>query len=831
MNRTEIIQNFTKKSLGLTLVLSAAAFAFAQEKVNVTGKIVDKQNNPIPYASVTFSHPSNKLFSDATLTDEKGQYSLQLVPAHYNITIEAVDFKKQTFAQQISGGNVKNFVLDAESTATLTPTKNIEGVTITAVSSKAYNVEIDKKVYNPAQDLISKGGSLQDVLQNVPSVSVESDGTVSMRGGSNVTFLINGKPSSILGMDDSNALQSIPADQIEKIEVITNPSSKFESAGTAGILNIILKKTRQMGFNGSVEGMIGYLPQTRLNTNLSWRRGNLTYYVNGGGGYNQWRSTSRSNFTLNNRTGISQGTTLSSNQESITNSYNKTYNLTSGLVYDFNDKTSVNFSAMVRGNRNSSENETNYYEDLYLTGLDNVLRTSDGFTKGLAYQFDAGLDKKLNDRGHNLTFAASFQKNDNTTDRTILENSAFGNSLSVIENQINNNTTYLAKIDHELPISEKSKFESGLRWDRNENNYDYTVDQSIANAAYQPVNDFTFDAFYNEMFSAAYAQFKSKIGEKFGYQLGARVENSIIDFDFTRLDGNNQKGDKNYTNVFPSAFLSYNLSKNNQLLFNFTQRIRRPRAFFLIPVRSYQDNRNQFIGNIDLNPAYVDSFELGYALQKSKITINPTLYFRHTKDDFKMYQSRNIDAYGNTVIQTTPMNIGDESTYGLDLNASFDPYSWWKIIANVDLFGYKTTGRYESMDYDGQGFSSRLRLTNTFKPDKKTSLQIQAFYRGGQKTNSMDRKAMYAISLGGNRQIWNNTATIGFNIQDIFNTRAMENVVSTAEFDRYNYNQWMPRTFNLTFSYRFKQGDKVEQPKKKRDTNNNADAGGDYEGI
>ncbi|WOC51053.1 hypothetical protein BPO_0406 [Bergeyella porcorum] len=210
--------------MGLTLVLSAAAFAFAQEKVNVIGKIVDKQNNPIPYASVTFSHPSNKLFSDATLTDEKGQYSLQLVPAHYNITIEAVDFKKQTFAQQISGGNVKNFVLDAESTATLTRTKNIEGVTITAVSSKAYNVEIDKKVYNPAQDLISKGGSLQDVLQNVLRVSVESDGTVSMRGGSNVTFLINGKPSSILGMDDSNALQSIPADQIEKIEVITNPS-------------------------------------------------------------------------------------------------------------------------------------------------------------------------------------------------------------------------------------------------------------------------------------------------------------------------------------------------------------------------------------------------------------------------------------------------------------------------------------------------------------------------------------------------------------------------------------------------------------------------------
>ena len=225
-------------------MLSAAAFAFAQEKMNVSGQIVDKQNQPVPYASVSFSNKANKLFSDATLTDEKGTYQVALVPGNYDITIEAIDFKKSTLNKQIAKpGSLGNFSVEPEGSLTNTKTQDIQGVTIIAQAVKPYRVEIDKKVYDPSLDIVSKGGNLQDVLSNVPSVTVDTDGTVSMRGNTNVKFLINGKPSSLLGIDDgANALQSIPADQIERIEVITNPSSKFEASGTAGILNIILKK-------------------------------------------------------------------------------------------------------------------------------------------------------------------------------------------------------------------------------------------------------------------------------------------------------------------------------------------------------------------------------------------------------------------------------------------------------------------------------------------------------------------------------------------------------------------------------------------------------------
>lgn len=255
---------------------------------------------------------------------------------------------KITLNKQItSAGNLGSFTIETEVSPTEGKTQDIQGVTITAQAAKAYRVEIDKKVYDPSTDLISKGGNLQDVLANVPSVSVDTDGTVSMRGSSNVRFLINGKPSALLGIDDgANALQSIPADQIERIEVITNPSSKFEASGTAGILNIILKKTKKTGFNGSVIGTLGYLPQTNLNTSLSWRKGKFSWFLNGGGGYRESKNTNRNTNIYNNVSIV--GNELESRQNSEITNKNNNYNATAGIVYDISDKTSVNASGTVR---------------------------------------------------------------------------------------------------------------------------------------------------------------------------------------------------------------------------------------------------------------------------------------------------------------------------------------------------------------------------------------------------------------------------------------------------------------------------------------------------
>ena len=837
MIKTETTSLLTKKTLGLTFVLSAAAMAFAQEKINISGNIVDKSNNPVPYVSVTFTNKGNAALSDAALTDEKGKYLLKLAPGNYDIEAEAIDFKKTKTTKQISQpGNIGNLVIEAEANSVLNPTQKIEGVTIVAQASKPYRVEIDKKIYDPSQDVISKGGNLQDVLQNVPSVSVETDGSVSMRGNSNVRFLINGKPSSMLGIDDgANAMQSIPADQIERIEVITNPSSKFEASGTAGILNIILKKSKKTGFNGSVTGTIGYLPNTGLNTNLSWRKGNLTMFLNGGGSYRESKGINNYDAWFENTGKTNQ--MLTQNSESNNEYEMSSYNGSAGIVYDFSNKTSANASISLRTYDSDSDgtvdsrmtyNGINTGNTDFLFPLSKVRRTL-GTNNNNSVQGDFGIDHKFNDAGQQISISVSLQKNISEGISDIDEkrnNLAYSFDETA---QSTENNTIIGKIDYELPIGEKSKLEAGYRLDRNKNNYDYSVwNEGIINP------DFTSVTNYNEMFNAFYVQFKSKIGEKFGYQLGLRDEISKIDVDFKSLSNTEPSIDKSYNNLFPSVFLSYNITEGSQLLLNYSKRINRPRSWFLVPFRSYSDSDNIFSGNPDLNPSFVNSFELGYSIQKRKFTINPTLYFNHEEDETQMVNIYNFDKQR---FETKPYNIGTEQRYGFDMNFTYDPFTWLKLMGNIDLFGYRSEGDFNyttlvngvatpaKISFNGEGFSARTRLTTTFRIDKTFNLQLQGFYRGGQKTANSKSDPMYALNLGASKTIWNGNGTFSFNIQDIFNTRSRSHYTFGDGFERKSYMQWAPRQFSLSFTYRFKQGDQVTQPKRKRDINSNE--GGD----
>lgn len=834
MNQTEIINIFTRKTLGLTFVLSAAALAFGQEKVGISGTVVNKSNQPVPYASVTFSNKANKLLSDATLTDEKGQYKLEITPGNYDISIEAIDYKKNMVNKQITAaGNIGAFSIEPETSATNLKTQDIQGVVITAPSTKPYKVELDKRTYDPSQDIVSRGGNLQDVLSNVPSVSVDTDGTVSMRGSSNVRFLINGKPSALLGIDDgANALQSIPADQIERIEVITNPSSKFEASGTAGILNIILKKNKKMGFNGSVTGTLGYLPQTNMNTNLSWRKGKFTWFLNGGGGYRESKNTNRNTSWFNNP--VENTDETYTDQESITKSKSNNYNASGGLTFDITDRTSVNASGTVRSFDSENDGRINYFYQ-YLNAPDAFRqRLNKGSNNNLAFQGDFGLDHKFDDKGQNLSLSLSLQRNRSYNDTDVNDQS---NNIFLLEDDINQKTinkSIVGKADYELPIGEVSKLEAGYRLDVNNNDYNNMVlESTAASPIHTYLGNYSYNALYKEMFNAFYLQFKSKIG-KLGYQLGLRDEISKIDIDYLNLNGLGKTQTKNYNNLFPSVFLSYDIAKDNQFLINYSRRIDRPRSFFLIPNPSYSDNQNIFDGNIDLNPSYVDSYEFGYSISKKSFTINPTLYYRHTTDDVKMLVYR-TNENELPVFHTKPVNLGTDDRYGLDFNFNWDATKWLRLMGNLDLFGYKTTGSYydaavmdKAMSFEGSGFSTRARLTSTFKVDKTFNFQLQGFYRGGQKTQSQDRKDMYAINFGASKTVLDGNGTISFNIQDIFNTRAMRSTTYSADFTRDSYMQWQPRQFALSFTYRFKQGEKIDQPKRKKDINSNA-AGDDQQ--
>jgi len=851
MERTEIVRSvLQKKIFGLALTIGAASFIMAQQKVNVSGNVKDV-NGSIGYASITFKNQQNSQFSDAALADADGNYKLELAPGSYDVSIEAVDYKKFTQTIRVEkAGPISPFVIVSNGKANLTNTTDIQGVVITAQSTKPYKVELDKKTYDPSQDIVSKGGSLQDVLSNVPSVEVDTDGSVSMRGSSNVKFLINGKPSALLGISEgSNALQSIPADQIEKIEVITNPSSKFEASGTAGILNIILKKSKKVGFNGSVIGTLGYQPRTNLNANLSWRKNNLTWFLNGGGGYTESTRTNRNSNLNYDRNEAFQ--LLRSDQETKNKNYNKNYNATAGLVYDLNDKNTFNISGTVRTFEEESNGKINY-NYLYNADFSNpyTLRTNKGDNSNLAFQGDLGWDHKFDDKGQILSTSLSLQSNKSNNYADIFQESNFviqrdntGNITNILPQmgyEVSNNSQYsltkslIGKVDYELPIGENSKLEAGYRIDRNDNFYDNTANEALAlNIPLNPLGKFTNVTNYDELFNAFYLQFRSKIG-KLGYQLGLRDELSNVKVNYRNLEGSNPINEnKNYNNLFPSVFLSYDLGKDNQFLVNYSRRIDRPRSWFLIPYFSITDNQNLFLGNVNLNPSYVDSYEIGYSISKKKFTLNPTLFYKRTTDDSKIVAYQ--DDERTNIYFTTPVNLGTNDQYGLDFNGTADILPWFKVMGNISLFGYKSSGDYSyytidntgtkklrTQPYDGNGFSARARLNTTFKIDKTLSVQLQGFYRGPQNTSSQDRKAMYAVNFGASKTIWNGDGTISFNMQDIFNTRAMRSTNYLATGIRESYMQWQPRQASISLTYRFKQGEKVEQPKRKKDINSNA---------
>ncbi|SFH92943.1 TonB-dependent receptor [Halpernia frigidisoli] len=837
-SRFEFISIIKKRTLGLTFILGAASLAFAQQKTPVSGTVVGAQGATVPYASITFTNGTDKINSDAALTDETGKYSLTLAPGSYSVSIEAIDFKKTTSTLIVTtSAAVKNFDVSTETSVTNNKTQDIEGVVIVAAAPKPYKVELDKRVYDPSSDLISKGGNLQDVLSNVPSISVDTDGTVSMRGNTNIKFLINGKPSALLGIDDgADALKSIPADQIDRIEVITNPSSKYEASGTAGILNIILKKSKKLGFNGSVTGTLGYLPQTSLNTNLSWRKGDWTYFLNGGGGYNRSKSKSIQQYqTLRDAGSLKNFDLISRSRDQQSKGEGNNYNATAGFNVDLTPKASVNASILLRTFDYTSDEATNIFENNFL-GADlggnfdvTTAQQDNGKRTNNSYQVDLGYDQKIGDKGQLLSISGSLQNSNGNNNSTSNINSVSTktNIINIPTRTITNNLiysstdnkTYLGKVDYELPLGEISKIEAGARYDFTKNTYDYTVLQSINNSPQRPLSNFTSNTFYEEKVAAAYAQFKSKI-DALGYQLGTRVENTAIDIDFK----NNGTGDrvqktKSYTGFFPSVFLSYDLGKNSQFLINYSRRIQRPRSFFLVPFNSY-DTRSSFQGNPDLNPTYENSFEFGYSLSSKKLTFNPTLYYKKSQDEVNFVQVPVKGADGITAIFTQPVNAGSEENYGLDLNGSYDPYKWFRLMGSVNLYGYKTTGSFQDFNFAGNGFSSRIRLTTTFKPDKDTSFQFQGSYRGAEKSLSNNRKPTYVINFGASRTIMKGDGTLAFNIQDIFNTRAREFTTTGADFTQYNYNQFQPRQFSVSFTYRFKQGEKIDQQKQKKDINN-----------
>lgn len=825
--------SLSKKGLGLTFVLSAAAMAFAQEKVEISGQIIDHQNRIVPYASVTFSNKTEILYSDAALTDENGNYVLNLVPGTYDITIEAIGYKKNVVSKEITTAQkLEDFVVENEESSTLTPTQDIEGVTIVA-ERKLYKVELDKKVYDMSQDPMAKGSSLSDALQNVPSVQVDSDGAVSLRGSSNVRILIDGKPSSMVGMSDpAQALQNLPADVVERIEVVTNPSARYQAEGSSGIINIILKKGKLQGFNGTVTVNGGIPKAYGASANLNYRTGKWNLFTNLG-----YRYAERDRISRTKTTSLENGlVTKIENSDGEAKRINDGYNFTLGTEYFLDDNNTFTISGNYRKGKNENQSATSYLEydaNNLLTGDSRreEVEKEDDYNAEINFNYKHEFEEK----GHELTIdaRASFEEeteNGITTETGFRtdENTNAVEMVDVNERPYNfeRERRVILSADYVYPFGEEGRLELGARSDM-EGSLTKTFVSRLVNGSWVEKDGFTTSLDYIQNVYAAYAQYGNAFG-KFSYFAGLRMESSNVIVDDIL---NNLNTEKNYTDWFPSLFLNYDFENNDQLQFSYSRRIRRPRGWDLNPARSNSDSRNIRQGNPDLDPQYTSAFELSYIANVGKFMLTPNIYYNYTTDNIQRYQFRELNPETNiNSIISTAINIGTEQRYGMDLTFTYRPWRWWNIMGNVNVFGYKTEGSYvydvnePAFDFSGEGISWFGRLNNTFNLPADFNVQLSGHYRGPQETAQNERKGNYSVDFAMNKDLFNDNATLTFSIRDVLNSRAFEFSTFRDDFISENYFRWGVRTFNLAFTYRFNQ--KKRDRERQRQQSYDDDMGG-----
>lgn len=805
-----------KKKLTLITLLSFI-FCYSQT-FNLKGKVTDNQNNPLEYTLISVLNPETFDEITGSLTDAAGNFSLEVAAGDYLLNIESITGNTvERDIQVTKNENLGVFVIDEQSVVTL------EGAVISASSAPLYRMELDKKVYDVSNDPMSKGRSLSEALENVPSVQVDGEGNVSLRGSENVRILIDGKPSALIGVSDpAQALQSLPADIVDRIEVVTNPSARYEAEGSSGIINIILKKGKLRGLNGSVN-VSGGIPETAsASVNLNYRTGKWNLFTNFGYRYSSRENESNSLTTRFNSAGVPRYEEMNSEGKRINNGYN----FMLGTEYYLTNKDTFTISGSYRNSDDKVSSDISYIDfDSDYNQTASSTRTQQEKGNRSYVEGNFGYKHEFDTKGHEFTVDVRANYMEDTESGDLRE---IGNLVDSSERTHNfetrNSTTISA--DYVYPFGEKSKLEIGARGDISGILTDFAVDSLVADG-WMPKENFATRTDYRQNVYAAYVQFGQGFG-KFSYFAGVRMENSDIT---VKSILNNSVVNKNYTDFFPSLFLNYEFENTDQLQLSYSRRVRRPSSWWLIPFSNYSDNRNLFMGNPNLNPQYTDSYELSYMTKLGGLMITPNIYYSITHDNMQRYQS--INEEGSIV--TRPINVGTDERYGGDLTFTYRPWRWWNLMGNVNLFGYKTRGSHtdthidpdtgetinQVTNFDGDGFSWFGRLSNTFTLPSKISLQISGMYRAGSKSAQSERKPMYGVDLSISKDLFDDNATLTASVRDLFDSRSFNMTSFGDNFHMERESRWNARSINLSFTYRFNQSKRDQRKRQQNNMDNN----------
>ena len=781
------------------LFIISPTTTYSQEEINVEGKILDEFNSAIPYASVVFKSVTSEGKVFGVLSQDDGSFSIVITKDSYTLEVTVVGIQSTTLSIDLTTP-VRKFDLGD----IILKSVSLDEVVVKNRNS-AYKLNLDKKEYKVSGDLFSKGGTLSDVIQNVPSVQVDATGLLSLRGSSDIIVLLNGKPSGLTSSAD--LLRSIPASSIDKIEVITNPSGKYVAQGSAGIINIVLKKGETKGFNGSVEIFGGYRLNAGSNININGGNEKSSWFINSGMGYSE--PIGKNSVALDNFE-----TTPNLTFQNSDRIRKQLYGLVNiGGAYDIAKKQTLSVSLTYRKAKAINDNSTFYndFEDTLL--LASSERFEDEIEKNDFLQGEINYSIELDTVGQVIKFGANGQFTKNDENSEIVENSSFtemtflntDRTMSAEENR-----RLLLSADYELPLKGTHKIELGYLglFKRVEN--DFEVVTGLGDT-FVPISEFTNRTEFQENIHSFYVQF-GKEYEKIAFQLSLRSELT----DITLNDENETTEiDKSFTDWFPSGFINYNPNDSEEYRLSFTRRIRRPSSFIFLPFSSYTDERNIFVGNPDINPSYTFGIELAYSLKISNsLSLTPTIYFRNTEDEVELFVEKQIitiNGEGREVFASTLTNIGTYTAYGLELGVSYKPTNWWDIYFESTFNGFTQIGSVRGASFNGKGVLIYGRFNHTINLSKKLKLQWQNNYRGPIETGQYRRKGIYSTNMGMNYDIFKGKGALTINVIDVLNSNIRRVTSFGSDFTRDLELQRRVRQINLSLSYRFDPKSKTKQ--------------------
>ena len=783
----------------IILIFSITLAANAQHKFSITGTVIDKETNqPLEYATIVMT-PVNGDNITGGLTDEKGHFSVEVPKGVYNISVEFISFKTYRLPNRDidKDMNLGTIFLEVSS-------QQLEEVELIAEKTTV-EIKLDKKIYNVGKDLTVRGGTVSDVLDNVPSVSVDVEGNVSLRGSDNVRILINGKPSGLVGLSSTDALRQLPADAIEKVEVITSPSARYDAEGTAGILNIILRRSKLQGLNGAITTNVGHPTSAGVSGNLNFRTGDFNFFTTTG--YNYSEGPGKSYFYTEY---LNTGTFLEEKREY--ERVRKGLNTNFGVEWYVNETSSITTAVFYRDGNNKNNTTNNIFQN-----NSNSVRFDPETEDDRTIQYSVNYDKKFKTDGHKLTFDFQYEDSSEDENSLITENGLNKEKVRTLEDQEN----ILLKTDYVLPLGEKSQFEFGYRGTFNVLDTDYRLD-TVNAGEFVKDERVSNNLIYKENINAFYSQYGSKI-KKFSYLLGLRMEATRVVINQITT---NDKNVKVYENLFPTVNLGYEISDKQSLTLGYNRRIRRPRSRFINPFPSRSSASNIFQGNPDIDPTISDAFDLGYLNRFGKLTLNSSLYYQHGTDVFNFITEDTgetviVGGEEVPVIRRIPINLASDDRFGFEFTLTYNPTKKWNVNGNFNFFRSSTKGDYNGQSFDADNTSWFMRLNNKLTLPGKIEWQTRMFYMGPRKDAQNETKGMFSTDIAFSKDLFKEKASVTLNVSDLFNSRKRETETITATFVSESEFQWRQRSINLSFTYRFNQQKKRQQ----RDRNFNDDNG------